>query len=186
MKIFGSEINLKGAIVLGIVGFCLEKCINLIWRVCIDSTNGIINHFINGIFLNASKITVLYLIFEFYITILCVFFFIIVYIWWTVVFGDRKVNIKKESKTLYDLKVQLSAYFLILIFLLINPFAAHAYAIYLKSKFEADILKITPYTQHETIDVLKSNWICMKCKADYDSIYEKIESIIDENKLKKN
>lgn len=51
------------------------------------------------------------------------------------------------------------------------------------NRFNRDITMITPYTNQETIDLLKSNWVRMKGQDDYNLIYDVIRSIKTENDL---
>lgn len=50
--------------------------------------------------------------------------------------------------------------------------------------FSRKIVQITPYVETNEIDLLKSEWVSMKGKDDYDRIAEKIENILLENDLK--
>ena len=53
----------------------------------------------------------------------------------------------------------------------------------LSNKFEQDIIKVTPYVEEKDIEQLKSDWVCMRSKSDYDVLYEYIDKIKTENKL---
>ena len=53
-----------------------------------------------------------------------------------------------------------------------------------KGTFDRCIVQITPYVEKERIDLLKSNWVSMKTKSDYDIIANEIDSILIENELK--
>ena len=53
----------------------------------------------------------------------------------------------------------------------------------LSNKFEQDIIKVTPYVEEKDIEKLKSDWVCMRSKSDYDVLYEYIDKIKTENKL---
>ena len=55
----------------------------------------------------------------------------------------------------------------------------------LYNKFEQDIVKIAPYVEECEIMHLKSDWVCMRSKADYDELYKKIDAVILENGLPK-
>lgn len=49
--------------------------------------------------------------------------------------------------------------------------------------FNRDIKMIKPYTDSKTITMLESDWTRMQSKDDYDSIYETINRIKDDNNL---
>lgn len=53
------------------------------------------------------------------------------------------------------------------------------------NKFEQDIIKITPYIDSREISQLKSEWVCMRSKAEYDKIYERIDQVIENYDLPK-
>lgn len=50
-------------------------------------------------------------------------------------------------------------------------------------KFEREITKIVPYVDDDQIDMLRSKWVSMETKSDYDVIWNKIEDIKQENAL---
>lgn len=49
--------------------------------------------------------------------------------------------------------------------------------------FDRCITQITPYVEKERIDLLKSNWVSMKTKNDYEKILDEIGSILVKNGL---
>lgn len=51
------------------------------------------------------------------------------------------------------------------------------------SSFENDLTMIAPYVDEADILQLKSDWVCMREKADYDEIYEYIDSVKEEYAL---
>ena len=66
-------------------------------------------------------------------------------------------------------------YFLV-IFFITTPIS-------LSNKFEQDITKIAPYVEESEIIQLKSDWLCMRSKSDYDDIYERINIVKEEHEL---
>ena len=52
-----------------------------------------------------------------------------------------------------------------------------------REKFDREITKIVPYADDDQIDMLRSKWVSMETKADYDAIWEKIVDIKQENAL---
>lgn len=50
--------------------------------------------------------------------------------------------------------------------------------------FNRRIVQITPYIEASEIDILKSEWVSMESKDDYDQIKVKIDNILSENDLK--
>lgn len=53
-----------------------------------------------------------------------------------------------------------------------------------KEEFDRKIIQITPYIEKRDIDILKSKWVTMKSKDDYDIISNEINRILVENNLK--
>ena len=53
----------------------------------------------------------------------------------------------------------------------------------LSNKFEQDIAKIAPYVEESETIQLKSDWVCMRSKADHDVIYERINQVKEEHDL---
>jgi len=49
--------------------------------------------------------------------------------------------------------------------------------------YQRDLLKIAPYVEQQEIDMIKSDWMCMQSKEDYDEIYERINRIKNEYEL---
>ena len=49
----------------------------------------------------------------------------------------------------------------------------------LYNKFERDVTKITPYVEEHEIQKIKSDWVCMRNKSDYEKIYAFITQIED-------
>lgn len=55
----------------------------------------------------------------------------------------------------------------------------------LQNKFEQDLVKIAPYVEEDEITQLKSDWVCMRSKPEYDVIYTTIDKIKEEYSLPK-
>lgn len=53
----------------------------------------------------------------------------------------------------------------------------------LSNMFQQDIIKIAPYVEESEITQLKSDWVCMRSKEDFDAIYERINQIKEEHDL---
>lgn len=49
--------------------------------------------------------------------------------------------------------------------------------------YQRDLLKIAPYIEQQDLDIIKSNWVCMQSKEDYDNIYKRIDAIKNEYDL---
>ena len=49
--------------------------------------------------------------------------------------------------------------------------------------YQRDLLKIAPYIEQQELDEIKSDWVCMQSKEDYDRIYERINEIKTEYDL---
>ena len=54
------------------------------------------------------------------------------------------------------------------------------FPLYLSDTFERHIIMITPYTTSSQIDMLKSDWVRMKTKADFEAIDEQVMRIVEE------
>lgn len=55
----------------------------------------------------------------------------------------------------------------------------------LQNKFEQDLVKIAPYVEEDEITQLKSDWVCMRSKPEYDAIYITIDKTKEEYSLPK-
>ena len=87
-----------------------------------------------------------------------------------------QVELKKIKK--------LSNIFVILSLVLFLFTVAYMYfPILFKEDFDMSILKITPYTDAQTVNMLKSDWVRMKSKKDFDGIKTRIDTIIQDHKL---
>jgi len=83
---------------------------------------------------------------------------------------------KKVGKSAIQLVIMTVFLYLFIIFFVTTPME-------LSNKFEQDIIKVTPYVEEKDIEQLKSDWVCMRSKSDYDVLYEYIDKIKTENKL---
>ena len=52
-----------------------------------------------------------------------------------------------------------------------------------KEKFNDKVILITPYVENHEVEKLRSDWLRMKTKSDYDEIIEYIAGVIEENHL---
>lgn len=50
-------------------------------------------------------------------------------------------------------------------------------------EYQRDLTKITPYIEQHELNVIKSDWVCMQTKEDYDAIYERINQVKEEHDL---
>lgn len=50
-------------------------------------------------------------------------------------------------------------------------------------EYQRDIIKISPYAEQQELDIIKSDWVCMQSKDDYDDIYKRIDKVKKEHKL---
>lgn len=55
----------------------------------------------------------------------------------------------------------------------------------LYANFEQDIIKIAPYVEEIEITQLKSDWVCMRSKSDYEEIYVIIDEVKEKHSLPK-
>ena len=83
---------------------------------------------------------------------------------------------KKVGKSAILMVIMIAFMYVILTFFVGTPMA-------LSNQFEQDIIKIAPYVEETEIKQLKSDWACMRSKADYEDIYEKINAVKDEHEL---
>ena len=49
--------------------------------------------------------------------------------------------------------------------------------------YQMDLIKIAPYIEQQELDEIKSDWVCMQSKEDYDDIYNRINKIKEEHDL---
>lgn len=49
--------------------------------------------------------------------------------------------------------------------------------------YQRDLLKIAPYIEQQELDQIKSDWVCMQTKEDYEEIYKQIDEIKNEHSL---
>ena len=49
--------------------------------------------------------------------------------------------------------------------------------------YQRDLLKIAPYIEQQELDRIKSDWVCMQTKEDYEEIYKQIDEIKNEHSL---
>lgn len=85
-----------------------------------------------------------------------------------------KMGLKVVSSFIIVLYVIFFLYILVYWYM---PAAMHA-------TFDREIIQLTPYLESEKIDSLKSNWVSMTSKNDYELIVKEIDSIVIENGLK--
>lgn len=72
---------------------------------------------------------------------------------------------------------------LVLLYINLTLFVSRPMQLY--NTFQRDIVKIAPYIQENQIIKLKSDWVCMRTKSDYDAVYMIISSVVDNHALPK-
>lgn len=83
---------------------------------------------------------------------------------------------KKAGKSVVQFILITAFTYLFIIFFITAPMS-------LSNEFEHDIVKIAPYVEENDVKQLKSDWVCMRSKADYDELYKYIDKIKAENNL---
>ena len=53
----------------------------------------------------------------------------------------------------------------------------------LSNEFQQDMIKIAPYVEEHEVMQLKSDWACMRSKAEYTEIYDRIDAVKKEHNL---
>lgn len=95
-----------------------------------------------------------------------------------------QLRLQKIKKNLMK-KALLNALIILLNFIvLLNLIFFQITAIIHKSSFDQYLILITPYTEVSQINLLKSDWIRMESKSDYDKIDKVISDIVEKNSLK--
>jgi len=51
------------------------------------------------------------------------------------------------------------------------------------TEYQKDLIIIAPYIEQQELDVIKSDWVCMRTKEDYEAIYERINQVKEEHNL---
>lgn len=88
-------------------------------------------------------------------------------------------NIKDGKK----LKRYSAFCFIFFIMYILYFFCFHIVPVSMWDVYKRDITKITPYVEQEEIDMIQSNWCCMKNKEDFDDIYEIINEVKEKHNL---
>lgn len=57
--------------------------------------------------------------------------------------------------------------------ILVFDYAPHG----LWTDYQRDLLMIAPYIEQQELDQIKSDWVCMQCREDYEEIYRQIDEI---------
>lgn len=87
---------------------------------------------------------------------------------------------KQQKQRVIISRIMLVATFLCFILIIIFVYSPTI----VKGSFDRKIIQITPYVTEERINLLKSDWVSMKSKADFKEISEYIDSVLVENGLK--
>ena len=85
---------------------------------------------------------------------------------------------KQGGKASISLVFTIALLYLFIHFFLITPMNLY-------NRFTQDMVKIGPYVEETQIIQLKSDWVCMRSKADYDAIYILIDQTRAEYSLPK-
>lgn len=90
---------------------------------------------------------------------------------------EKKSTLKENIRDAK--KVGVAAIFLAILILCLYLFATVFVLrpVTIREEFNRDIIMIYPYTDESTIYKLKSDWVCMRSKEDYNQIYDCINQI---------
>lgn len=94
---------------------------------------------------------------------------------------QKKANIvikegKRTQKILSIVVVVLFVYFG-------GIFAFNIFPHAVWTEYQRDLIKIAPYIEQHELDTIKSDWVCMQSKEDYDDIYKRINEIKEAHDL---
>lgn len=89
-------------------------------------------------------------------------------------------SVIKEGKKIRRFLIGALAFFVIY-FSVIMAFDVFPHAMW--AEYQNDLIKIAPYIEQQELDQIKSDWVCMQSKEDYDDIYSRINKIKEENDL---
>lgn len=89
-------------------------------------------------------------------------------------------DVKKMAKKLRTMLILTSIFFSI--------YFTHILCSYLVPNavyrdFQRDLTQISPYIEQQELDIIRSDWVCMQTKEDYDAIYERINQVKEEHDL---
>lgn len=87
-------------------------------------------------------------------------------------------NGKQIGKSSILLIILIVLMYFFIIFFVTTPMSLH-------NKFEQDLVKIAPYVEEVEITQLKSDWVCMRSKSEYDIIYSVIDKVKEKYSLPK-
>lgn len=93
-------------------------------------------------------------------------------------FMEMLVKSKKIGKSAIWVAVLVLFMYFFIFFFISKPMNLY-------NKFEQDMVKIAPYVEEAEIKQLKSDWVCMRSKSDYDAIYVVIDEVKAEYSLPK-
>lgn len=97
------------------------------------------------------------------------------------------IELKESQKKLKVLEIETKIFAIIAIIVdilfLCNIVIFQFIPTIYKDEFDRRITQITPYVEEEEIDLLKSDWVSMTTKSDYDLIDDAIKRIVTENGL---
>ena len=83
---------------------------------------------------------------------------------------------KKNRKSMIAIVIFVALY---LGYIIVFNFAPHI----LWVDYQRDLLKIAPYVEQQELDQIKSDWVCMQSKEDYDAIQKRINEIKNNHSL---
>lgn len=97
---------------------------------------------------------------------------------------DLEKSIKREKRLDLTLKGMSIICIIIYVLFFLNIMIYQCFPVAVKASFDRCITQITPYVKDEKIEILRSDWVCMETKEDYDAIVEEINRIQEEHNLK--
>lgn len=83
---------------------------------------------------------------------------------------------KQVGKSTILLIISVVFTYVFVVFCLLTPMRLH-------NEFEQDLLKIAPYIEESEITRLKSDWVYMRSKSEYDAIYTTIDEVKADHSL---
>lgn len=96
----------------------------------------------------------------------------------------KRYELEKKRERLKCLQKILSIINITLwVVFLCYTFVYRYYPVVKKEMFNRKIIQITPYVETHEIDLLKSEWVSMEGKDDYEQIEQKINDILSKNNL---
>jgi hypothetical protein len=98
------------------------------------------------------------------------------------------IKIKKNGQQLYvdKTKNRMAALYGFISGIITSTFIFSVMPARLKAKYDTKLTQIVPYVDPQVINELKSDWVLMKSRKDFQNIKKNIDSIIEKQKRIKN